>query len=99
MCGEAASNPRCVYLFTAIETDKLSMNPASIPVIKDLIRKVRLTDTKKALNRVLLMEDSREITSYFDKILPSTIRNVDEITSPSRRIALGQICSIANLKS
>lgn len=71
ICGEAASNPRCAYLFTAIETDKLSMNPASIPVIKDLIRKVRLTDTKKALNRVLLMEDSREITSYLDKILPS----------------------------
>ncbi len=72
ICGEAASNPRCAYLFTAFETDKLSMNPASIPVIKDLIRKVRLTDTKKALNRVLLMEDSREITSYLDKLLPST---------------------------
>jgi len=71
ICGEAASNPRCAYLFTAIETDKLSMNPASIPVIKDLIRKVRLSDTKKALNSVLLMEDSREITSYLDKILPS----------------------------
>jgi len=69
ICGEAASNPRCAYLFTAFETDKLSMNPASVPVIKDLIRKVRLTDTKKALNRVLLMEDSREITSYLDKIL------------------------------
>ncbi|MBC2695213.1 MAG: phosphoenolpyruvate--protein phosphotransferase [Desulfobacteraceae bacterium] len=71
ICGEAASNPRCAYLFTAFETDKLSMNPASIPVIKDLIRKVRLTDTKKALNSVLLMEDSRDITSYLDKILPS----------------------------
>ena len=70
ICGEAASNPRCAYLFTAFETDKLSMNPASIPVIKDLIRKVRLTDAKKALNRVLLMEDSGEITSYLDKILP-----------------------------
>jgi len=69
ICGGAASNPRCAYLFTAIETDKLSMNPASIPVIKDLIRKTRLTDTKKVLNRVLLMEDSMEITSYLDKIL------------------------------
>jgi phosphoenolpyruvate-protein kinase (PTS system EI component) len=72
ICGEATSNPRCAYLFTAFETDKLSMNPASIPVIKDLIRKVRLTDTKKALNRVLLMEDSREIARYLDKLLPST---------------------------
>jgi phosphotransferase system enzyme I (PtsP) len=70
ICGEAASNPRCAYLFTAFETDKLSMNPASVPVIKDLIRKVRLTDTKKALSHVLLMEDSREITSYLDKLLP-----------------------------
>ena len=70
ICGEAASNPCCAYLFTAIETDKLSMNPASIPVIKDLIRKIRLADTKKALNRVLLMEDSMEIAGYLDKILP-----------------------------
>jgi phosphoenolpyruvate-protein kinase (PTS system EI component) len=37
ICGEAASNLYCAYLFTAIETDKLSMNPASIPVIKDLM--------------------------------------------------------------
>ena len=70
ICGEAASNPRCAYLFTAIETDKLSMNPASIPVIKDLIRKVRLADAKKALNSVLLMEDSKEIANYLDKLLP-----------------------------
>ncbi len=72
ICGEAASNPYCAYLFTAIETDKLSMNPASIPVIKDLIRKTRLTDAKKALNRVLLMEDSSEITSYLGKLLPNS---------------------------
>ncbi len=54
-----------------MKTDQLSMNPASIPVIKDLIRKVRLTDTKKALNGVLLMEDSSEIISYLDELLLS----------------------------
>ena len=71
ICGEAASNPRCAYLFAGMETDHLSMNPASIPVIKDLIRKVRLTDTKKALNSILLMEDSSEIISYLDELLLS----------------------------
>ena len=71
ICGEAASNPRCAYLFAGMETDHLSMNPASIPVIKDLIRKVRLDDTKKALNSILLMEDSSEIISYLDELLLS----------------------------
>ena len=47
------------------------MNPASITVIKDLIRKVRLDDIKKALNTVLLMEDSSEIIGYLDELLPS----------------------------
>ena len=71
ICGEAASNPRCAYLFAGMETDQLSMNPASIPIIKDLIRKIRLTDAKEALNGVLLMEDSSEIIGYLDELLLS----------------------------
>ncbi len=69
ICGEAASNPHCAYLFLAMETDRLSMNPASIPIIKDLIRKVRLADTKEALNRVASMEDADEIADFLSKLV------------------------------
>ncbi len=68
ICGEAASNPWCAYLFLAMETDQLSMNPASIPIIKDLIRRVKLTDAKEALNKVLKMEDAGEIAACLEKL-------------------------------
>ena len=71
ICGESASNPHCAYLFLGMETDHLSMNPASIPIIKDLIRKVRLTDAKETLNSVVLMEDAEEIAAFLDKVLPA----------------------------
>ena len=71
ICGESASNPHCAYLFLGMETDHLSMNPASIPIIKDLIRKVRLTDAKEALNSVAFMEDAEEIAAFLDKVLPA----------------------------
>jgi len=67
ICGEASSNPLCAYLFLAMETDQMSMNPASIPIIKNLIRKSRMADAKKALERVLSMEDADEIADFLDK--------------------------------
>ncbi len=71
ICGESASNPHCAYLFLGMETDHLSMNPASIPIIKDLIRKVRLTDAKEALNSIAFMEDAEEIAAFLDEVLPA----------------------------
>jgi len=69
ICGEAASNPKCAYLFLAMGTDQLSMNAASVPIIKDLVRSVRLTDAKKALDKVLRMEDAEEISAFLEKLV------------------------------
>jgi hypothetical protein len=61
-----------------------------------------------AFRRVPFADLAAGLTSmdYF-RVLPAVlivlcsfvVRNVDEITSPSRRIDLGQICSISNHKS
>ena len=70
ICGEAASNPKCAYLFLAMEVDQLSMNPASVPVIKDLIRTSTLKEAKTTLNHVLEMEDDDNIVDFLDKKVP-----------------------------
>ena len=70
ICGETASNPRCAYLFLGMQTDELSMNSRSIPLIKELVRKVNLSDAEKAVEKVLKMESADEITAYVDSILP-----------------------------
>ncbi|MBW2569122.1 MAG: phosphoenolpyruvate--protein phosphotransferase, partial [Deltaproteobacteria bacterium] len=71
ICGEAASNPLCAYLFVGMETDQLSMNPASIPIIKNLIRKITLTNAKEALNSIAFMEDAEEIAAFLNEVLPA----------------------------
>jgi phosphoenolpyruvate-protein kinase (PTS system EI component) len=71
ICGEAASNPQCAYLFLAMGVDRLSMAPASIPVIKDLVRKVTLADAKETLELALGMEDTEEIAALMDQALGS----------------------------
>jgi len=69
ICGGAASNSKCAYLFLGMGVDQLSMNAASVPIIKDLLRKVRLTDAKKALDKVLRMEDAEEIAGFLDEVV------------------------------
>ncbi|MDY6837392.1 MAG: phosphoenolpyruvate--protein phosphotransferase [Thermodesulfobacteriota bacterium] len=67
ICGEAASNPQCAYLFLAMEVDRLSMAPASIPVIKDFVRKVTLKEAKETLGLALGMEDTEEISAFMEQ--------------------------------
>lgn len=69
ICGEAASNPACAYLFLAMQPDRLSMNPPSIPVIKQLIRKTVFKDAEHALHAVLKMEDAESISCYLSERL------------------------------
>lgn len=70
ICGEAASNPFCAYLFLGMGVDRLSMNAASVPIIKDMIRRVRLADARKVLKQVLAMEDAEEIGEFLNGRVP-----------------------------
>jgi phosphoenolpyruvate-protein kinase (PTS system EI component) len=64
ICGEAASNPLCAFLFIGMETDRLSMNPASLLIVKNLIRNITFKEARAALERVLVMEDTEEIMDF-----------------------------------
>jgi phosphoenolpyruvate-protein kinase (PTS system EI component) len=70
ICGESASHPKCAYLYVGMGLDRLSMNAASVPVIKHMIRRTSLVEAKRALRRVLRMEDASEIDHYLDKVIP-----------------------------
>jgi phosphotransferase system enzyme I (PtsP) len=67
ICGEAAANPRCAYLYLAMGIDQLSMNAPSVPIIKHLMRQVRRADAKKVLAEALSMEDAEEIEDLVDE--------------------------------
>lgn len=69
VCGEAAANPKCAFLFTAMGVDRLSMSPSAIPIIKKLVRRMDLKNAESVLSEVLKMGDEDQISVYMDEIL------------------------------
>ncbi len=78
ICGEAASNPKCAYLYLAMGIEQLSMNAPSVPIIKHLMRQVRLADAKDVLADALSMEDADEIEALVDERVAPVLNDLNE---------------------
>ncbi|MFW6388950.1 MAG: phosphoenolpyruvate--protein phosphotransferase [Desulfohalobiaceae bacterium] len=70
ICGEAASNYLCAYIFLALGLNRLSINPAALPLIKNMIRRMELSHARQDLQRVLQMHEASEIEAYLLKQVP-----------------------------
>ncbi len=66
ICGEMAGNPSAAILLTAMGYDVLSMNSTNLLMVKLAIRTFNLAKAKRILNKVLKMDDAREIKLYVD---------------------------------
>lgn len=69
ICGEMASDPQAVILLLAMGYDTLSMNSASLPRIKWIIRNFTMANARKILAEVLECEHPAEIRSHLQKAL------------------------------
>ncbi len=76
ICGEAAANPKCAYLYMGMGIDQLSMNAPSVPVIKHLIRNVEQAQSKEDLTRVLSMDDADEIEAFVHEGISPLLKGV-----------------------
>ena len=74
ICGEAAANPKCAYLYMGMDIDQLSMNAPSVPIIKHMIRNIEQDDAKEVLRRVLLMDDADEIEDFMDYVISPVLK-------------------------
>jgi phosphotransferase system enzyme I (PtsP) len=83
ICGEAAANPKCAYLYLAMGIEQLSMNSPSVPIIKHLIRHVKFTDAKEVLTAALSMEDTDEIEELVDERVSLVLNDLSDDT-PAR---------------
>ena len=66
ICGEMAGNPSAAILLTAMGYDVLSMNSTNLLMVKLAIRTFDLAKAKRILNKVLKMDDAKEIKLYVD---------------------------------
>jgi len=64
MCGEMASDPIFAIVLLGLGLENFSMNPSSIPVIKNVIRSVRYKDCKRIADMVLQKRTAQEIEEF-----------------------------------
>lgn len=64
LCGEMAGDPIPAILLLGMGLKKYSMIPSSIPVIKNLFRKISFTVAQQIANACLNMNTSKEIKLY-----------------------------------
>jgi phosphotransferase system enzyme I (PtsI) len=64
MCGQMSGNPIYTMLLLGLGLRRFSATPAAIPELKNLVRKVSVEQSKVVADKVMTMENAREIKSY-----------------------------------
>ncbi len=82
MCGEMAGDPLCTPFLVGLGIRELSMNPASIPIVKKIIRNLD-SGQARAFRDKLLRQDSAEaveglIRSTYGDLLAEIVENGKE---------------------
>lgn len=64
MCGEMASDPLYAIVLVGLGLDIFSMNPSSIPVIKNVVRSLRYKDCRRIAEAALQKKTAQEIEEF-----------------------------------
>jgi phosphotransferase system enzyme I (PtsI) len=64
LCGEMASDPIYAIVLIGLGLEIFSMNPSSIPIIKNIARSVRYRDCRRIAEMALLKKTAQEIEEF-----------------------------------
>lgn len=64
MCGEMAADPIFAIMLLGLGLEIFSMNPSSIPVIKNVVRSVRYRDCRRIAEAALQKKTAQEIEEF-----------------------------------
>src|SRR5947208_487324 len=67
LCGEMAGRPRCVLPLLGMGLRRLSMSPAFVPSVKEMLRHTTLPLAQQVAQRVLQMHHVGEIRGYLTR--------------------------------
>lgn len=68
MCGEMASDPALTMLMVGLGLDELSMSPAAIPEVKNVIRSISIDEAVELARQALSMYRSEDIRALLPKV-------------------------------
>jgi len=67
ICGEMAAEPAYAIILLGLGLDEFSMNPASIPKVKKVLRMLRFEETKSLVEELFQYSTASEIESHVRK--------------------------------
>jgi phosphotransferase system enzyme I (PtsI) len=67
LCGEMAGRPRCFLALFGMGLRRLSMSPAFVPPLKELVRCTSLPKAEQIARRVLRMKTAGEVRGYLTR--------------------------------
>jgi phosphotransferase system enzyme I (PtsI) len=76
VCGEMAADPALLPLLTGLGLREFSMTPAAIPVAKQVVRGMRISDTTRLASRALKAATSADV----EKVLAESMAAVKTVT-------------------
>ena len=69
MCGEMAGEPLYALVLCGLGLDELSMNPTSIPVVKQVLRGASLAESRRLLEEVMQLSTADEIERRVTEVM------------------------------
>ena len=86
VCGELAGDPLYAPLLIGLGAAELSLAIGSLPLVKFLLRRIRLNDAKRLAVRVLRCEEPEEIQAlleaFYEEALGETIKSLRDFLAP-----------------
>jgi phosphoenolpyruvate-protein phosphotransferase len=67
LCGEMAGWPRCFLALFGMGLRRLSMSPAVVPTVKELLRRTKLSTAEEMTRRVLAMPTTGEVRAFLTR--------------------------------
>ena len=85
LCGEMASDPIYTIILLGLGVDELSVNPAMVPAIKQIIRGVTSNEARELARGVLRERRAKDVQSYLEKMMSSRFPQVMSVYGRSDR--------------
>ena len=79
LCGEMAGRPLCLLPLLGMGLTRVSMSPAFVPTVKEMVRAVTIPAGKRAARKVLKMQTVGEVRAYLSEQVRKICPNVAKV--------------------
>ncbi|MBA7518921.1 Phosphoenolpyruvate-protein phosphotransferase [subsurface metagenome] len=79
LCGELAADPLAIPLLIGLGIDELSMNPASIPRVKMVLRSITIPQCEEIAKETLRFRTALEVKRYLRRTIRKKFPKIDEV--------------------